>query len=352
MLRDSGAAPADRPPDRESRLLRDRGAARARAARRRGRPGERRRRREVGRLGRRARAQAELSRERRAREPLRLQGRAATSTSPSSRRRSASPSASSPTSCRCGADCSRPATCAGSTSATCTRAARGRVRRLARRHRPARGRRRPSSRASRARTLPSSRVFGDRATDRVIVICAIDNLGKGAAGQAVQNANLVLGYPGNGGSAAVRGARMSVTAARGFVAERSPCGDPPLGARDLARRCARRAPAVGGAMFSRNRVQAARLLVEPRAPRAGRAAGRRRQLGRRERGDGRAREARCARDRCRGGAAARSEVRAGARPLDRRDRRAASAGQAARRPRACGRRRCRRTGAQTPPRRS
>jgi N-acetyl-gamma-glutamyl-phosphate reductase len=36
-------------------------------------------------------------------------------------------------------------------------------------------------------------VFGDRATDRTIVICAIDNLGKGAAGQAVQNANLALG---------------------------------------------------------------------------------------------------------------------------------------------------------------
>ena len=36
-------------------------------------------------------------------------------------------------------------------------------------------------------------VFGDRATDRTIVICAIDNLGKGAAGQAVQNANVALG---------------------------------------------------------------------------------------------------------------------------------------------------------------
>ncbi len=36
-------------------------------------------------------------------------------------------------------------------------------------------------------------VFADRATRRLIVICAIDNLGKGAAGQAVQNANLVLG---------------------------------------------------------------------------------------------------------------------------------------------------------------
>jgi N-acetyl-gamma-glutamyl-phosphate reductase len=36
-------------------------------------------------------------------------------------------------------------------------------------------------------------VFSDSATGTVIVICAIDNLGKGAAGQAVQNANLALG---------------------------------------------------------------------------------------------------------------------------------------------------------------
>lgn len=36
-------------------------------------------------------------------------------------------------------------------------------------------------------------VFEDRATGRAIVTCAIDNLGKGAAGNAVQNANLALG---------------------------------------------------------------------------------------------------------------------------------------------------------------
>ncbi len=36
-------------------------------------------------------------------------------------------------------------------------------------------------------------VFADTATGTSIVICALDNLGKGAAGQAVQNANLVLG---------------------------------------------------------------------------------------------------------------------------------------------------------------
>jgi N-acetyl-gamma-glutamyl-phosphate reductase len=36
-------------------------------------------------------------------------------------------------------------------------------------------------------------VFEDRSTGRTIVICTLDNLGKGAAGQAVQNANLALG---------------------------------------------------------------------------------------------------------------------------------------------------------------
>ncbi len=36
-------------------------------------------------------------------------------------------------------------------------------------------------------------LFEDRATGRSIVICALDNLGKGAAGQAVQNANIALG---------------------------------------------------------------------------------------------------------------------------------------------------------------
>lgn len=37
-------------------------------------------------------------------------------------------------------------------------------------------------------------VFEDRATGRPIIICAIDNLGKGAAGQAVQNANVAFGF--------------------------------------------------------------------------------------------------------------------------------------------------------------
>jgi N-acetyl-gamma-glutamyl-phosphate reductase len=37
-------------------------------------------------------------------------------------------------------------------------------------------------------------VFRDRFTDRTVVICAEDNLGKGAAGQAIQNVNRALGF--------------------------------------------------------------------------------------------------------------------------------------------------------------
>ena len=38
-------------------------------------------------------------------------------------------------------------------------------------------------------------VFDDGFTDRTVVICALDNLGKGAAGQAIQNVNRALGLP-------------------------------------------------------------------------------------------------------------------------------------------------------------
>ena len=37
-------------------------------------------------------------------------------------------------------------------------------------------------------------IFEDRLTGGFVVICALDNLGKGAAGQAVQNVNLLFGF--------------------------------------------------------------------------------------------------------------------------------------------------------------
>jgi N-acetyl-gamma-glutamyl-phosphate reductase len=41
--------------------------------------------------------------------------------------------------------------------------------------------------------------YEDENSARIIVVSAIDNLGKGAAGQAVQNANLMLGLPESAG---------------------------------------------------------------------------------------------------------------------------------------------------------
>jgi N-acetyl-gamma-glutamyl-phosphate reductase len=38
---------------------------------------------------------------------------------------------------------------------------------------------------------------------RAVVVSALDNLGKGAAGQAVQNANLMLGLPETAGLTAL-----------------------------------------------------------------------------------------------------------------------------------------------------
>lgn len=38
-------------------------------------------------------------------------------------------------------------------------------------------------------------VTGDRISGRTIIIVALDNLTKGSSGQALQNANLMLGLP-------------------------------------------------------------------------------------------------------------------------------------------------------------
>ena len=46
-------------------------------------------------------------------------------------------------------------------------------------------------------------VAADAHAGRAVVVAAIDNLVKGAAGQAVQNANLVLGLPETAGLSAV-----------------------------------------------------------------------------------------------------------------------------------------------------
>ncbi len=51
----------------------------------------------------------------------------------------------------------------------------------------------PSTRAVRGSNLALVGVVGDRREGRALVACAIDNLTKGSSGQAIQNANLMLG---------------------------------------------------------------------------------------------------------------------------------------------------------------
>ena len=169
-------------------LLRDRGAARARADEGDRRPGERGRRRQVGHLRGRPHAEGELARSGACWTTSRRTRSARTGTRRRSRSCSASRSRFVPhvvplrrgLVCTCYVSASedpRPlleAAYAESHVVACRRLGSGR--RAGAGHRRRRGRR-----------------LRGRATGRWIVICAIDNLGKGAAGQAVQNANLALG---------------------------------------------------------------------------------------------------------------------------------------------------------------
>ena len=53
----------------------------------------------------------------------------------------------------------------------------------------------PSTAATLGSNSAHIQVAADRHAGRAVVVVALDNLGKGAAGQAVQNANLALGLP-------------------------------------------------------------------------------------------------------------------------------------------------------------
>ena len=224
--------PPERAADREPRLLRDRRPARAGAARRRDRAGRRRRRREVGRLRRGADAEGVVARGLGARERLAVQGRLA----PARARDRAgarlprllrpAPAAGEARAARDLLRHARPPTCAT------------RSRRRTPRRRPSRCCRRgsrPSSRASRAPTAPRSASSPTARPGRAIVVCALDNLGKGAAGQAVQNANLALGLPETAGLRLSGVLGVSVTAAKGFAAVGRPRGHPAQGARPRRR---------------------------------------------------------------------------------------------------------------------
>ena len=103
-------------------------------------------------------------------------------------------------------------------------------------------------------------LYEDRATGLAVVVCALDNLGKGAAGQALQNANIALGLDEPVGLPTRRSVGMSITAPKGFVAAGIHSGIRKNGRRDLAL-VRSLEPATGAGMFTANRVQAAPVVV-------------------------------------------------------------------------------------------
>ena len=116
---------------------------------------------------------------------------------------------------------------------------------------------------------------------------------KGASGQMIQAANLLLGLPGDHRPAAARDPAVSVTAAKGFVAGGLACGIKESGAPDLAlvatddHRAGRRGGGVHDATSRRPRRCRSRAPPRRRARRRGRP-----QLRQRQRGHRRARPAR------------------------------------------------------------
>ena len=100
----------------------------------------------------------------------------------------------------------------------------------------------------------------DLRAGRAIVVAAIDNLGKGAAGQAVQNANLMLGLAETAGLSGVRSGAMSVTAPAGFRAAGLAAGIKASGSPDLAVVLNDGPSDAAAGVFTSNRVKAAPVL--------------------------------------------------------------------------------------------
>ena len=57
----------------------------------------------------------------------------------------------------------------------------------------------PQTRHVRGSNFCNMNILDDRVPGRAIIVSAIDNVVKGASGQAVQNMNLMLGFPENMG---------------------------------------------------------------------------------------------------------------------------------------------------------
>ena len=112
----------------------------------------------------------------------------------------------------------------------------------------------------------------DMRTETVLAIGTIDNLVKGASGQAIQTANILLGLPETTGLPLLgrdrRERRMSVTAAAGLRRGWAGVRHQGFGrTRPRGRRHAGSCAAVAAGVFTTNLAQAAPVQVSARAPR-------------------------------------------------------------------------------------
>ena len=102
----------------------------------------------------------------------------------------------------------------------------------------------------------------DPRTGWVLALCALDNLVKGASGQAIQCANVALGLPETTGLPLGRALPVSVTAPQGFVAAGGSAGIKAGGVPDVAvvaTADGRAVPAAG--VFTSNLATAAPVQV-------------------------------------------------------------------------------------------
>ena len=124
----------------------------------------------------------------------------------------------------------------------------------------------PATKATAGSNAVHVTVRYDGRTNTVLAISAEDNLVKGASGQALQNANLLLGLPETLGLPDRRsGALMSVTAATGFVAAGVRAGIKASGRPDLSLvATADHRPVTAAGVFTTNLVAAAPVQLSRR----------------------------------------------------------------------------------------
>ena len=112
----------------------------------------------------------------------------------------------------------------------------------------------------------------DEHAGRIVVVSALDNLTKGAAGQAIQNANIALGFDETTALPVRRSHTVSVTAAKGFRAAGVVAGIKPSGRSDVALVVNDGPQRDAAGVFTGNRIKAAPVLWSQQVVKGGKVA--------------------------------------------------------------------------------